>query len=330
LVSKATPYIDREDVVLGGVISVLTAAAWTLPERRWPAFAKRLAHIRIGMRSPLTDEELSTIRVIVGDKPSAWISDEFWPASLAHKYLSWMQILACHPPRRWTPKPRLIGKAHIDEALAKGRGAVLLNAGFAYRDLMAKAAMAAARHAGYQLSMDTHGFSRTRFGKRWLNPIYTSIEQRFLSERMVFSENNTSEIVAKIRDRLRQNKPVIAAVTPLGRRVERRPFLHGSIHIATGGISIACENETPVLPIFTLQEANGDIGTIVGAPLEQPATSDRAKRIGAMLEDYVPRLERYVRRYPSQFLFPLTGRSGKPLISPDGEKTAVNEAMVPA
>ncbi len=282
------------------------------------------------MRDPLSEEELATIRVIVGDKPSAWIGEEFWPTSLAHKYLSWMQILACHLPRRWTPKPRLIGKEHLEQALAKGRGAILLNAGFAYRDLMAKAAMARACHAGYQLSMDTHGFSRTRFGKRWLNPIYTSVEKRFLSERMVFSENNTKEIVGKIRDRLRQNKPVIVAVTPLGRHVAKKRFLHGHIHIATGGINLACENDAPVLPVFTLREADGDISTVVGAALDQPAISDRAERIGSMLDDYVPRLEGYVSRYPSQFLFPLTGRSGKPLISPASDKTVEEKAKAAA
>ena len=327
MASETTPYIDREDVILSGVISVLLAASWVLPERRWPAFSQRLARFRTGLRGSLSDEELSTIRVIVGDKPTAWISDEFWPTSLAHKYLSWMQILACHPPRRWKPKSRLVGKEHIDRALAKGRGALLLNAGFAYRDLMAKAAMAAAGHPGHQLSMDTHGFSRTRFGKRWLNPIYTSVEQRFLNERMVFSENNTGEIVERIRERLRQNKPVIAAVTPLGQRVAKRPFLHGSIHIATGGMNLACENGAPVLPIFTLREADGRISTLVGAALDEPEVGDRAQRIEAMLDDYVPRLERYVSRYPSQFLFPLTGRSGKPLISPAAGKAAVEKQL---
>jgi lauroyl/myristoyl acyltransferase len=333
LVSDTTRYIEPDDVVLVGVISLLTAATWVLPERHWPGFSERLARVRSGLRGSLSEEELSTIRVIVGGKPSRWISDDFWPSSLGHKYLSWMQILACHPPRRWTPKPRLIGKEHLERALAKGRGAILLNAGFAYRDLMTKAAMAAAGHAGHQLSMDTHGFSRTRFGKRWLNPIYTSVEKRFLQERMLFSGDNTKEIRDTIRARLNQNKPVMIAVTPLGRRVETRPFLQGYIHIATGGMNLACENGASVLPVFTLREADGGISTIIGAALDQPEDGDPAKRIGAMLDDYVPRLESHVRAHPSQFLFPLTSRSGRPLISPcvaeaDDEEAPIGSAAV--
>lgn len=297
------------------MIATLAFGSWILPERRWHGFAERLARLRIALRGCMSDEELATVRVVVGDQTADWINKQFWPKALTHKYLSWMQILACHGPRRWQPTSRLIGKEHVDLALGQGRGVVLLTATFAYKDLMAKAAFAQAGYAINHLSKDSHGFSETRFGKRWLNPIYTSIEMRHLEERMVFSGSNTKDVAAKVRERLRQNRPVMITVTPLGRQVATRRFINGHIHVATGGLNFACENKTPVLPVFTLRRADGGMTTIVGPALDQPENADRAERIDAILDDYVPKLESQVRAEPEQFSFPLNRQSGKPLIT---------------
>lgn len=256
------------------------------------------------------------IGVVAGDRPAGWADEIYWPTALAHKYHSWIQILACHTRRRWRPSASLIGREHIDQALAGGRGVVLFTATFAYKDLMAKAALSAEGFQISHVSKDTHGFSESSFGKRWLNPIYTSAEMQFLRERLVFSGSDTGKTTARVRDRLKQNAPVMITVTPLGRQVSTRPFLGGSIHIATGGLNFACENDAPVLPVFSLRMPDGQVRTSVGAALDQPAGAARADRIEALLDDYVPRLEDHVGRYPEQFCFPLTERSGKLLISP--------------
>lgn len=263
----------------------------------------------------MSADERGTIEIVVGDEPAGWIDETYWPDALGHKYLSWMQILACHAPRAWQPDAPLEGKHHVDQALEGGRGVVLFTATFAYRDLMAKAAFAQAGYAISHLSRDTHGFSETRFGKHWLNPIYTSVEERYLRERMVFSGSNTKEVSAKVRERLKQNAPVMITVTPLGRHVATLPFLNGRINIATGGLSFACENDTPVLPVFTLRLGDGGTTTFVGPALGRTNDAERKEQINAMLADYVPRLEKSVLLYPEQFLFPLSDQFGKPLLS---------------
>jgi predicted LPLAT superfamily acyltransferase len=98
--------------------------------------------------------------------------------------------------------------------------------------------------------------------------------------------------------------------------VATRPFLGGEIRIATGGLNFACENDAPVLPVFSVRQADGEVTTFVGSALHQPAGVGRSERIDALLDDYVPRLESHVRRHPDQFSFPLTERSGHLLISP--------------
>ncbi|MGI9419213.1 MAG: hypothetical protein ACR2RA_15390 [Geminicoccaceae bacterium] len=255
------------------------------------------------------------IGIVTGGRSPGWMEETYWPTVLGHKYLSWMQILACHGPKAWTPAVRLVGQEHVDAALEGGRGVVLFTATFVYKDLMAKAAFAEAGYAVSHLSKDTHGFSETRFGKRFLNPIYTSIEERHLQERMVFSGGNTREVSTKVRDCLRHNGVVMITVTPLGRHVAARPFLGGRIHIATGGLNFACENETPVLPVFTIRGDDGGVTVFVGGPLDQPAGALRDEKIASLLDDYVPRLESYVGQHPDQFSFPLSDRDGKLLLS---------------
>ena len=267
------------------------------------------------------------IGIVAGDRSSGWMEDTYWPTVLGHKYLSWMQILACHGPRAWTPVVRLVGQDHVNAALEGGRGVMLLTATFVYKDLMAKAAFAEAGCAVSHLSKDTHGFSETRFGKRFLNPIYTSIEERHLRERMVFSGGNTKEVSAKVRDRLRHNGVVMVTVTPLGRHVAVRPFLGGRIHIATGGLNFACENETPVLPVFTIRGDDGGMTVFVGGPLDQPADACRMEKIDSVLDDYVPRLEAYVGQHPEQFSFPLSHEDGKLLLSLPPPRDIALEAL---
>lgn len=315
LQSDYAPFIERRDLALGGLLSALGIAAMTLPETAWPGFADRLARFKTARCGPLSAEERAMIAIVVGDKPADWIDEIYWPEALGHKYLSWMQILAGHAPRCWRPNAPLAGKDYVDQALELGRGVVLFTATFSYRDLMAKAAFAQAGYALSHLSRDTHGFSETRFGKRWLNPIYTSIEECYLRERLVFSGSNTKVVSATLRERLKENAPVMITVTPLGRRVETLPFLNGQIHIATGGLNFACENETPVLPVFTLRMSDGETTTFVGPALHQPEGAAPHEKIEAMLADYVPRLEKSVLCRPEQFLFPLSDQFGKPLIS---------------
>ncbi|MGI9507783.1 MAG: hypothetical protein ACR2QJ_00360 [Geminicoccaceae bacterium] len=311
------------DGAVGCLLSVLALASWTLPERRWSTFARRLARFRVARRGALSADEQAMIRIVVGDKPVAWIEQSYWPDALGHKYLSWMQILAGHGPWRWQPKARLIGKEHVDRALEGGKGVVLLTATFAYKDLMAKAAFHQAGYAINHLSKDTHGFSESVLGKRWMNPIYTSIEERYLKERMVFRGDNTKQVSAKLRERLCQNEPVMITVTPLGRHVAVRPFLHGRIHIATGGLNFACENDTPVLPVFSIREAGGETTTFVGGALDSVTGAGRSEKIDALLNDYVPRLEGYVGSHPEQFSFPTSDRFGRLLLSPATQTPSV-------
>ena len=314
----AAPWLQKRDLFAVFLVMALWLTSLLLPERRWLGLARWFARRRLSGSPKLAEDELETVKVVVGkgEDKAAWIEETFRQDWLAHKYLGWIQLLACYRPWRWRPRPRLIGRQYLEEALAQGQGVILLTANFAYKDLMTKAALAQAGYWACHLVRDSHGFAESRLGKALLNPIYAGIERRFLRERLVYSGSDTREVNKLLRMRLQENRPILVTVTPLGRRVAALPFLHGRIRIATGALNFACEAGAQVLPIFAIRKPDGDIETIIEPPLTQPTGLSRAETIEAMLDDYVPRLETYVAQYPEQFAFPTSGRYGRALIEP--------------
>jgi lauroyl/myristoyl acyltransferase len=324
--AMAPPWLQKRDILVVALLVVLGLVAFCLPERSWPGLARAFARKRLARSAKLSGEELETIKVVVGqgEAKAAWIEASFRTDWLAHKYLSWIQILACYRPWpwRWRPQPTLAGRQHLEDALARGNGVVLLTANFVYKDLMTKAALTAAGFGASHLVRDSHGFAESRLGKALLNPLYAGIERRFLRERLVFSGSDTGAVNQLIRARLRDNWPILVTVTPLGRRVSTLPFLHGRIRIATGALNFACEAGAEVLPVFTIQKPDGSYETIVEPPLARPPGMSRGEAIAVMLDDYVPRLETYVAQNPEQFAFPTSDRHGRALIEPRGAATS--------
>ena len=316
--ATAVPWLQGRDVMVTALVVSFWLLVLCLPERYWPGLAGWFARRRLASSPRLTNDEIETVQVVVGkgEGKADWIEKTFRRDWLAHKYLSWMQLLACYRPWRWRPKPTLIGRQHLNDALAKGRGVVLLTANFTYKDLMTKVALTDAGIGASHLSRDSHGFAESRLGKALLNPIYNGIERRFLRERLVFSGQDTKKVNEQIRQRLRENRPILVTVTPLGRRVRALPFLHGRIRIATGALNFAVEAGALVLPVFTIRKPNGEVETVIEHPLATKDGVSNGEVIQTMLDDYVPRLETYVAQHPDQFAFPTSDRHGHALIEP--------------
>lgn len=308
-------------MVFFAVVLLLALGSWVSPESRWASFARRVVRLRLLFQPKLDDEALAIIRVVVGDRPSNWIDEDYRPAWLTERYHAWMALLACAWPRGWQPSAALIGKEHLDAALAEGRGVVLLTSCFAFKDLMAKVALTRAGFEPCQLAQNTHGFSNS-FLSRWLlNPICLNIENRFLSERLEFSNRQTIDVKSMIKDRLRQNKLVLVAMTPIGRKLSTFPFLHGRIRIATGALSLAYDMKATVLPSFTIRQPDGRLQTIIEPALDLSLADRKDESIDLMLPHYVRRLESYVTRYPHQFQFPTSSGGGEMILLPGDSKS---------
>ena len=263
----AIPVIDRKDLALLGLLPVLAALALMLPESAWPQLADRLAGLRLRLRGQRTANEIARIEAVVGDRLPGLSAAACWRGHLANNYLAWLQLLRCHRDRGWRPAVRLEGRARLDAALAAGKGGILWVAPLAFSDLITKLALHEAGYAVSHLSRDTHGFSTTRFGRRLLNPIQTSVERRYLAERLVMSDDHTVGPLRELALRLKSNRLVSITLTPGGQRLRSMRLLDGHLPVATGALTLSWQTGAPVLPVFTLRNGDGGFVTRIEAPL---------------------------------------------------------------
>jgi lauroyl/myristoyl acyltransferase len=287
-----------------GLLPLLALLAWATPESAWPTLADRLAGLRIGLRGARAADEIARFEAVVGARSPGLSARECWRRQLANKYRAWLLLFRCYWPRGWRPRIRLEGGEELAAALAAGKGAILWVAPFAFSDLITKLALYEAGHLVSHLSRDSHGFSTTRLARRLLNPIQTRIEGRYVAERLVMTEDNTVGPLRDLVARLEANRPVSITLAATGQRSAVVRCLGGQMRIATGAPGLAWQTGAPLLPTFTLGEADGSFVTRIEPALRLPSELARLAAIDAMLADYVAILEAYVLRSPDQFPLP--------------------------
>jgi lauroyl/myristoyl acyltransferase len=228
------------------------------------------------------------------------VLDRMPAASLAHRYVARMQGYREYRPDGWRPEIQVVGAEHIEAALARGHGAVLWVAGFAYSDLVTKKGL---HETGYRVSHLTrpiHGISPTRFGIRVLNPVWTRIENRYLAERVTIRDDDSRSALAILRSRLKENRIVSITVGHQARRIADVDLLSGKLQLATGPLHLARTMNTALLPVFTVMRETGTIVVHVECPL-MVGGDDREAPYESIAQRYARRLEHYLLQYPDQW-----------------------------
>ena len=139
---------------------------------------------------------------------------------------------------------------------------------------------------------------------RFLNPIITHIENRYLGGRVMIGPEGARRAMKELDQRLRFNGIVsISAMVDAKVRTQARnnfqvPFLHGSISLSTGPANFARKAGAPLLPVFTMRTAAGELEVDIGRPLDGEGQSDGKCPHGAALQQYAEMLEAYVLRFP--------------------------------
>jgi lauroyl/myristoyl acyltransferase len=283
--------IRARDIVDALTLLGLLPAAWLLPTRHWPGFTRTLGglHVRLlGARAGHLDRDLLAR---MGTTPEALEAD-----FRQHNYWELMEMLREHAPWSWRARIAVIGRQHIDDALAAGKGAVLWYCPFTHADVVFKRGLHEAGYRVNHLSAATHGFSDTRFGMAVLNPVKTSVERRYLKERCVMGDTGVGEVIRGLLDRLRRNELVSVTALQTGRRTGVRPLFGGTLQLAKGAPGFALGTGAALIPIFVVPVPGG-YEVRVEPPLRP--TSDRIDVAEEeCISAYVPLLERYVAAYP--------------------------------
>ena len=184
------------------------------------------------------------------------------------------------------------GRQHIDAALAKGKGAVLLTAhlghweigGLGLRAMGYEVNVVALKH-NTTITNALINIMRTRHGIRIIE-----VEETAYSVIELVKALNRNEVVAVLGDR------VFTA-----ERSEATTFFNRPVQLPVGPVLLAMAARAPIVPAFSIMEAPGRYRGIIEPPLELRYGPDRREALQHNLRQVAAVFERYIRRYPDQW-----------------------------
>lgn len=183
------------------------------------------------------------------------------------------------------------GRHHLDEVLARGKGAVLLTAhighweigGLGLRAMDYPVNVAAIKH-NTTFTNELINLMRSRHGIRIIE-----VEESAYGAIELVKALNRNELVAVLGDR------------PFSQRSEVTTFFQRQVRLPVGPVLLAMAARAPILPAFSVMEAPGRYRGIIEPPLDLDYGPDRRQALEHNLRQVAAVFEVYIRRYPDQW-----------------------------
>jgi lauroyl/myristoyl acyltransferase len=144
-----------------------------------------------------------------------------------------------------------------------------------------------------------HPYSDTIFGRLVLNRIRNRIEDRYLRDSVALVDGDEADALQKLQAYLDQNVPVAIAASGSASRPLELPFLGGTLRLALGAPALAVLKAAPLLPTFTVPNADHGFDLVIEPPIQVPADGPLWDRAEHAARAYAQVLETYVTRYPT-------------------------------
>ncbi|MEC8698372.1 MAG: hypothetical protein VXY20_03370 [Pseudomonadota bacterium] len=242
------------------------------------------------------------MREIVGNHDLPLTSHEVAQQLVTCEIETAMQVVRSHAPMPWVPDISIEGETHLKTALAAGRGAILWDSHFYFASLITKMGLYRSGYRLNHISRREHGFSQTHFGIRVLNPIRTSIEARYLANRVVMSDDKPGAILDGLARRLSDNEVVSVTVRGDSNRPVEARFLNGTMRIAPGAAVLAWNSGSVLLPVFTKRLDDLSYRIRISQPLNVLENTTRRAAVASAAREYARRLESEVIEHPGQWI----------------------------
>ena len=280
-------------------LPVQGSLASTLPEAAWQPLARLFGRFDAAMKPRRTRRHTARIAAALNlpDDQARRIAIE----TRANNYMLRFQYLRSWRFGGWSPIIDVLGEQHVAEAQAKGTGIVFWAGNFSFNDIVAKMAWHRMGIAVSHFSRPTHGFSRTRFGIKYINAVKRGIENRYLGERVIANQHQTHDGFNLIRERLKENGAASFRAGSQGRRRVRSDFLGTRLTLATAPLFLAETTGATLLPVFTLRTGTKRFEVTIGAPLVMPKDASGEPDYPAAVRVYADMLAPYVLRDPGQW-----------------------------
>lgn len=302
----ARPAWNADDLTVAASLAALLPAAWLLREQVWRGLCRAIARLPLLVDKAGLERTATSIQRCLPGTDARRAMEIARDLQAAVYELRLQNLRAWRPAGArgggWMPRVTLSGAEHLDRALKAGRGAVLWVAHFAFNSNVTKIALAAHGHAVSHMSRPEHGFSKTRFGIAWLNPVRCIPEDRHLRQRIVFDRGNPAAAMRRMMATLGENGILsITAGAWEGSDLAEGAMLGGRLSIALGAPRLAARTGAALLPVFTVRDADGAFRVVVEAPVALPANPPGRAAACAAAQEYLTRHEDWVTRYPDQW-----------------------------
>ncbi len=294
------PVVTRRDFKYIIRLPLLFALSLVLPERTWKWVTYSAGWIASKLKPKTYRGRVEQFARAFGISATAPCAMQ---AVLRASHVANEAIMQCFREYRWGgwhPELHVTGREHLEAALRQGNGAIVWVQSMPFSKLVAKKALAGIGFPPHHLTRPVHGFSASRFGIRFLNPIWTRIEDRYLSERITIRGDSAVAAMRTLLSRLKENRVVSITVDSDAVKTVVSPFFNAKIKLATGPISLSLRHGAPLIPVFAIRSGDGGFEVIIDPPLSTGSSAAAVDGISVVAGEYAARLECLYREHADQ------------------------------
>ena len=297
-------WLDAEDLYYLTVVALIRlAASWSRSPHLSDALANTVARLAWMVPTAKRRHLLSRLATCVEQSTPKQRREmgqrtyrAFWQDAFA---------LACTVRTADAKRIPVQGLERLQDALAKGHGAILLDSTFFGRRHLGKIVLQAHGAAIVQVHASDHlaGFwsqRDTRVRRDVIRPFLEACERRFVQEILYISRDDTSlAFTRRLLSVLQDNRVLcLSGEGRIGQKAVRLPFLGEERRFVTGAMNLAKLSGAPLLPFFCWRDADDQVTLVIEPAIDLPSGAQAAESGAAA---YVRLLETYVRRYPSEY-----------------------------
>jgi lauroyl/myristoyl acyltransferase len=298
---RARRSVAASDVVMSLSLLGLWPLAWCLPSGAWSPVSNSITRAKAAFLRSRFPAPAPAVEAAFPQQPAEFVQRIGRELDANRRELR-MQILRKNAPWGWTPDIQLEGTRYLQDALQAHCGVVLWVSHFVFCGLIAKIALHDAGYAVTHLSRPEHGFSKTKFGIRVLNPLRCSVEDRNLAGRIVIDRSNMHATMRRVQQALEGNGIVsITAGAWEARQIVSAPMFAGRLSLATGAPALAWSCGAALIPVHGVRQGGRRFRVVVDKPLSVDRSLAKHAFADAAVSAYVESLQPFVARYPGQW-----------------------------
>ena len=301
--------ITVKDTYFLAVITLMKLVRWSSSARLKELVLKYLAFAAYGWKRDKRQLIESNLAKVFGRTLSERERREIVKGVFYEFWRDVFSLLPTRTERASLKRIELRGVEHLHRALKVGKGLIVWESRFFGRRALAKQILHENGFSIHQVHAENHigGFDHDGASASWvryyiIKRFFDKGQKPFVAEVIYLPSSDSLAFTRIILSRLKHNATVCIAGD--GRRGQKRipvKFLGRTELFSTGMVSLAKISGASVLPMFCIQERDGQIRLIIERPIQIETGMERERGLENSLTQYVSVLEAYIRRYPEQY-----------------------------